>query len=234
MAKQKFLNVVCNPFCVLDHQGRPSAIVHSDPDFHDPSNKPIGAVRKSEMLKPSVPVDLTKGQTNAEYAKHDIWFECTPEVVKIPVPVINGVSSVHMLSHYLREMRPSAGGQAALLPADQATAKMAGVYYADPSRIIVDTAMVQATRWAADHDGELPEWAEATEEHLAAAKVKLNSNGHLESYEGLHPSHAAHARFLAAHKAKLSAPAAKAAPPPMPAPLPAPTPTKPVADGGKS
>ena len=203
MAKQKYLHVVANPFAALDHQGRPTAVVHTDPDFHDASNKPIGAVRNSEQLKSATPVDLARGNTDGRYAAHDLWFEFTPEVVDLPIPVINGVSAVHLLSHYLREMRPSAGGQPALLPADAKTAKLAGVCFADPSRIIVDTAAVQARRWAADHDGELPEWATATDEHLKAAKVKTNANGHLESYEGLHPSHASHARFLAAHKAKL-------------------------------
>src|ERR1019366_8236389 len=100
MAKQKFLLVVTNPFACLDHQGRPTAIVHTDPDFHDPDNRPIGAVRKAELLKAATPVDIAKGQTRAEHAKQDIWFECSPEVVKLPIPNINGMPAVHMLGHY--------------------------------------------------------------------------------------------------------------------------------------
>ncbi len=213
MAKQKFLLVVVNPFVALDHQGRPTAVVQCDPDFHDPDGHQVGAVVKAELLQAALPIDLKASRTTAIPAKHDVWFECTPEVVKLPIPNVNGQPMVHLLSHYLREMRPSAGGQPALLPADVKTAKLAGVTFADPSTVIVETARLQALRWAKDHDDELPEWAEATAEDLAGAKVKLDANGHLLSYEGLHPSHAAHARFLAAHKAKRATPPERAEPP---------------------
>lgn len=182
------LSVVVNPFVHLNHHGHPSVSVVHDPDGKTIGpHRRVGAEIKSEPVEIRSAVDVASMTGDFRPSRHHHWFEYSAEPVRI-------TDNPQLRPYYAQHIR---GG--ALLPADAKTAKVFGVAFREPSAVIVETATQAAKVWAADHDGALPQWAQG----LDAAE--------------LHPSHAAHAKFLAAHVAKIPARAVPIAPPTQPA-----------------
>ena len=180
--KPKTIRVVVNPFIHLDHEGRPAAAITLDPKFENPDRRFIGAVMKSEVIEPRTPVEVDRKRRvmkgDNRPALHDRWFEFDHQAVSV----------LDMLDHgntyYMQRAKTGPGELGpVVLPANKESAKRLGVPFRDPSAVILETAKQAAKAWAADHDGEVPEWA---------------AGGKLEE---MHPSHACHARLLAAHKA---------------------------------
>lgn len=179
------LRVVANPFVCLDHEGRPSAAVPFDPSFHSPDRRHVGARHAAEVLEARKPPTILQvrdgmGGTTARIEGdsretiHDIWFTFESEAQTVP-----------LTPHYREMMRPGGGDGAALIPADEKSARLAGVPFRPPHEVILETAKLKAEQWAKEHDGELPDWA-----------------NELLKDEDLHASHKGHRALLAAHMAK--------------------------------
>jgi hypothetical protein len=184
----KTMRIVPNPFAVLDHDGRPSAAFTLDPVFENPDRRLVGAVRRSEVVEARTPVEFnrakkTMGGDNRK-SLHDTWYEFSAEAQV----VVDLMDHGHAANYYKQRAKCGPGEIApALLPANEATAKRLGVSFREPSAVVVSTAKAAAARWAADHDGELPEWASDMDP------------------KDMHASHACHAKFLAEHVAKAKA-----------------------------
>lgn len=183
--RPKMLRLVMNPFVHLDAEGRPAAAITLDPKFENPDRRFIGAVMKSEVLEPRNAVEfdrkrkVVKGDNRP--AVHDRWFEFSCEPVSVLDMTENGNT------YYVQRAKAGPGELGpVVLPANKESAKRLGVAFRDPSAVVLETAKQAAKAWAADHDGEVPEWA---------------AGGKLEE---MHPSHACHAKLVAAHKAQVS------------------------------
>jgi hypothetical protein len=181
----KVMRVVVNPFAVLDHDGRPSAAFTLDPVNENPDRRFVGAVMKAEAVEARSPVEVDRAKRTMKGdnrpSVHDRWFEFSAE----PQKVVDLMDYGFAAGYYRQRAKVAAGEVApALLPADEAAAKRLGVPFRDPSAVVLETARVQAKRWAADHDGEMPEWASDT------------------PVAEMHASHACHVGLLAEHKAR--------------------------------
>jgi hypothetical protein len=182
--KPKVMRIVVNAFAHLDHEGRPAAAITLDPVHENPDRRFVGAVLKSELTEARTPVefDRSRGIVRGDNrpSLEDRWFEFD----SAPQTVIDLID--HGNQYYVQMARACAGELApVVLPANKETAKRLGVVFSDPSAVVVETAKAAAARWAENHDGEVPEWAKDLPQ------------------EKMHPSHACHAKLLAAHRAQV-------------------------------
>jgi hypothetical protein len=185
--KPKTMRIVLNPFAHLDHEGRPAASVTLDPTFENPDRRRVGAVMHAEVTEARTAVEINRAKRTFKgdnrHSIHDRWFDTSAE----PVTVMD------LLDHgntYYRQLAKVGPGEVApaVLPANKETAKRLGVPFRDPSEVVLETARLQAARWARDHEGEAPVWAQ----DIPVVEM--------------HVSHVAAVKLLEQHRAKARAP----------------------------
>ena len=216
------LRVYANPFVALDAEGRPACAVAFDSGdrFVGETRRHIGARHGSLCLEKRDPVSVTRqpgprGRAtitgDGRKSRHDIWFVFSAAPQTVPD------TRTHR-----QALDPSKGGQPALLPADEATARAVGVAYQDPSHVIVETARQALARHCRDCGGEPPEWSVRHQDLLPRPGQDAKGQDAKWSFpvpaDQIHESHAAHADFLQQHRDRLSAKAPAKAPPAAQAP----------------
>jgi hypothetical protein len=155
MAQPKTLNVVANPFCHLDHEGRPAGAAQREPNPHVHSADIfyVGAVRKFRQIdagKPALGIAPIEEYT----------FEFSPDAV----PVAN--------SDYYRRLVKSRE----LLAADKESWVAAGAdpaTYVDPKTALAHAKAGAIAQHKAAHGEEpagIPSEAPAAQPAAAAAK----------------------------------------------------------------
>lgn len=149
------LQVIPNPYRVLDADGKPTAIVpcHSK---HAPGEF-VGATRELVVIEPAEFVDLKqniRGKTSVRtvLAKHDrskASFTFSTEPVSLPMDGVAG-------AYYRRRVR-----EGSLIAADQFTAQKCGVAFVAPSDVLAKERAGAAKEFERQF-GEKPNWPSDT------------------------------------------------------------------------
>ncbi len=158
----KMLQVIPNPYGVLDADGKPTAIVpcHSR---HAP-NEYVGAMRTMIEIEPAQYVDVKKvvggqkviEQKLAQYDRSKASFTFSTEPVALPADGTAG-------AYYRDRVR-----EGSLVAADPFTAQKCGVAFELPEKVLArerDNAAKEFMR----QFGELPQWAQPTNQAPVAA-----------------------------------------------------------------
>jgi len=149
------LQVIPNPYRVLDADGKPTAIVpcHSK---HAPGEF-VGATKTLVVESPAEFVDVTrkvngrdiKEQKLAAYDRSKASFTFSFEPVSVPAEGAAG-------SYYLKRVR-----EGSLIAADQATARTCGVPFVQPRDVLAKERAAAAKEFERQF-GAVPDWANDT------------------------------------------------------------------------
>lgn len=158
----KMLQVIPNPYGVLDADGKPTAIVpcHSR---HAPGEF-VGATKTMVELAPAEYVDVAKvvggrkviEQKLAQYDRSKASFAFLTEPVEVPADGTAG-------AYYRDRVR-----EGALVAADQYTAGKCGVQFEQPEKVLTRERDKAAKEFMRQF-GELPQWAQPTNQAPVAA-----------------------------------------------------------------
>jgi len=159
------LQVIPNPYGVLDADGKPTAIVpcHSR---HAPGEF-VGATRTMIESEPAQYVDVSRvvggkkvvEQKLAQYDRSKASFTFSTEPVGVPADGTVGV-------YYRDRVR-----EGALIAADKFTAQKCGVQFEQPEKVLARERDKAAKEFARQF-GELPEWAQPTNQAPVEAASK--------------------------------------------------------------
>jgi hypothetical protein len=159
----KMLQVIPNPYGVLDADGKPTAVVpcHSR---HAPGEF-VGAMRTMIESEPAQYVDVTRvvggkkvvEQKLAQYDRSKASFTFSVEPVGVPADGTVG-------SYYRDRVR-----EGALIAADPFTAQKCGVQFEQPEKILARERDKAAKEFERQF-GELPAWAQPNQAPVAAPK----------------------------------------------------------------
>ena len=179
--KAKVLRALVNPFCILDHDGRPACAVAFEPNPKARGTelrRHHGAVLKAALLEERKATQIIGKVVipgDPRPSLHDRTFQFAfGEVITVPD------------TKFYREHFTPAVGQVStpFLPADEETARKLGRPFRDPELSIVETAHIMAKKWSDANDGEVAEFM----------SIDLDSEASLAD---VHPLHVASARYLA-------------------------------------
>ena len=159
MPREQTIRVFANPYCALDHEGRPSGAVMFDPvDHHayassDQPRRYVGAMHCPERTK----VYQKAAEGSAQSDLQDTVWNFSEDAVTLP------------LSHYyLGHIRSGD-----LIAADAETAEHAGLAeFVDPKAALARAKVKALDLWKAERPHRaLPEWAIPRPEPKAQAKT---------------------------------------------------------------
>ncbi len=159
----KMLQVIPNPYGVLDADGKPTAVVpcHSR---HAPGEF-VGATKTMIESEPAQYVDVKKvvngkkviEQKLAQYDRSKASFTFSTEPVDVPADGTVG-------AYYRDRVR-----EGALVATDKFTAQKCGVQFEQPEKVLA-LARDKAAKEFERQFGELPEWAQPEQAPVAAPK----------------------------------------------------------------
>jgi hypothetical protein len=151
----RMMQVLPNPYRVLDADGNPTAVVPCHPR-HAPGEF-VGATKKLNVLEPAQFVDIKRTvggkqvveQKLAQYDRSKATFTFSSEPTTVPAEGAVGV-------YYRDRVR-----EGSLVAADRSTAQKCGVVFEDPA-VVIAKERDQAAREYERQFKELPPWANNT------------------------------------------------------------------------
>lgn len=135
-----WISVRTNPFHVLDHEGRPAGAVLKEIDGAYSSLSYVGATMTSKPA--DIPGNSTPRQGELRQLVEDRTFEFETGDIRLAKS-----------AYYLRCVKDGA-----LLAADEATAKAAGIPFVDPTVALSKARKAAIDSWVATY-GEMPSFA---------------------------------------------------------------------------
>jgi hypothetical protein len=149
------LQVLPNPYRVLDADGKPTAIVPCHPR-HAPGEF-VGATKTLHVLEDAKSIDIKKmvggrqviEKTLAQYDRSKASFEFSTEPVQVPAEGPVG-------AYYRDRVR-----EGSLLPADRATAQKCGVPFESAEKAVAKERNAAAEEFKRQF-AAMPEWANDT------------------------------------------------------------------------
>jgi hypothetical protein len=132
--RSRTLRVLPNPYAALDGYGRPAGIVPCDPHEHTPDRRFVGAHIADVVVHDDFPSHELRSN------RQDTRWGFATEPVEIP-----------RTHYYVERLR-----EGALFPADEATARMAGIPFESPAKRLEKAKAAALAQWVA-HYGEEPD-----------------------------------------------------------------------------
>lgn len=161
----KMLQVIPNPYGVLDADGKPTAIVpchsrHAPGEFVGATYKLVVAEKKDEAeyvdLKQTINGKTSVRSVLSKYDRSKASFTFSTEPVQVPADGTAGV-------YYRDRVR-----EGALIAADPYTAQKCGVEFVQPEKVLARERDKAAKEFMRQF-GEMPEWAQPTNQAPVAA-----------------------------------------------------------------